>query len=69
MGTIENGSDVNLDFEEEDLSIIIYYDDIKLKSVLNAFSEEFIGFPKTEKIWCLKFRREIGTCFKLTIKI
>lgn len=58
MGTIENGSDVNLDFEEEDLSIIIYYDDIKLKSVLNAFSEEFIGFPKTEKNMVFKVSGE-----------
>lgn len=49
MDTVESGSDVNLDFEEEYLNIKIYYDDIKLKSVLNAFSEKFIGFPKTGK--------------------
>lgn len=49
VGTVENGSNINLDYEEEKLNIKIYYDDIKLKSVLNATSDEFIGFPRTEK--------------------
>lgn len=58
MDTVENGSDVNLDFEDKDLNITIHYDDIILKSVFNAFPEEFIGFPKTEKNMVFKVSGE-----------
>lgn len=58
MDTLENGSVVNLDYRDEDLSIVVYYDDIKLKSVLNVVSEEFIGFPKTKKSMVFKVTGE-----------
>lgn len=58
MDTVESGSDVNLEYEEEDMFILINYDDIKLKSELNVLSEDFIGFPKTEKNIVIKLSGE-----------
>lgn len=58
MDTIEKGSDVNLDYKEEDMYINVFYDDIKLKSELNALTEKFIGFPKTEKNMIFKVSGE-----------
>lgn len=49
MDAVENGSNVNLEFEGNDLNINIIYEDIKLNSILNATSENFIGFPLINK--------------------
>lgn len=49
IDTVENGSDVNLDFESEDLNITIHYEDIILRSLLNATPEKFKGFPASNK--------------------
>ena len=49
MDTVENGSNVTLDFDDLDLNITINYDDIILKSLLNATPEKFKGFPKSNK--------------------
>jgi len=49
MDAVESGSNVNLEFESNDLNINISYDDIKLISRLNANPEDFIGFPSIEK--------------------
>ena len=48
MDTVESGSDVNIDFSEDDLNITIIYEDIILKSLLNATPEKFKGFPTTK---------------------
>ena len=49
MDTVESGSDVNIDFLEDDLNITILYEDITLKSLLNATPEKFKGFPSMQK--------------------
>ena len=49
IDTVESGSDVNIDFEGDDLNITIHYEDIILKSLLNATPEKFKGFPTTNK--------------------
>lgn len=51
MDAVENGSIVNLEFEDENLTVKVIYDDIKFKSILNSSLDEFIGFPPSnEKI-------------------
>lgn len=44
IDTLEKGSTVKLDFNEN-LEITISYNDIELKSSLNTVTEDFIGFP------------------------
>ncbi|MCK9151813.1 hypothetical protein [Methanobacterium alcaliphilum] len=51
MDAVENGSIVNLEFEDESLSVKVIYEDIKFKSILSSYLDGFIGFPPSnEKI-------------------
>lgn len=49
MDSLEKGSSVNLDFDNDELEINISYEDIKLKSSLNVNNKDFMGFPPSNK--------------------
>lgn len=49
MDTLEKGSTVNLDFDDNKFNINISYDDIELNSTLKSEVEDFIGFPPSNK--------------------